>query len=87
LAARVAPERKPFSAPRLRQRGFWCKFQLARAAFDRAMKSCVQAFLEQVLVSVACNGRHSLKERLAPWLLMMRRKITERAIWGTARRL
>jgi Crp-like helix-turn-helix domain len=25
-----------------------------------------------VLVSVACNGRHSLKERLARWLLMMR---------------
>jgi len=31
-----------------------------------------QAFLEQVLVSVACNGAHSLKERLARWLLMMR---------------
>jgi|SRR5579859_3414942 len=30
-----------------------------------------QAFLEQVLVSVACNGTHSLKERLARWLLMM----------------
>ena len=27
---------------------------------------------EQVLVSVACNGTHSLKERLARWLLMMR---------------
>jgi hypothetical protein len=25
-----------------------------------------------VLVSVACNGRHNLKERLARWLLMMR---------------
>jgi DNA-binding transcriptional ArsR family regulator len=55
---------------------------MSRAAFDRAMKSMpsfrslmfayVQAFLEQVLVSVACNGRHSLKERLARWLLMMR---------------
>jgi CRP-like cAMP-binding protein len=32
----------------------------------------VQAFLEQVMVSVACNGAHSLKERLARWLLMMR---------------
>ena len=55
--------------------------KMPRAAFDRAMKSpsfrglmfaYVQAFLEQVLVSVACNGRHSLKERLARWLLMMR---------------
>ena len=55
---------------------------MSRAAFDRAMKSMpafrglmfayVQAFLEQVLVSVACNGRHNLKERLARWLLMMR---------------
>jgi hypothetical protein len=28
--------------------------------------------IEQVMVSVACNGAHSLKERLARWLLMMR---------------
>jgi len=32
----------------------------------------MQAFLEQVLVSVACNGAHSLKQRLARWILMMR---------------
>ena len=32
----------------------------------------VQAFLEQVLVSAACNGSHGVKERLARWLLMMR---------------
>jgi hypothetical protein len=31
-----------------------------------------EAFLEQVMVSVACNGAHSLKQRLARWLLMMR---------------
>jgi CRP-like cAMP-binding protein len=36
------------------------------------MFAYVQAFLEQVLVSGACNGAHSLKERLARWLLMMR---------------
>ena len=36
------------------------------------MNAYVQAFLEQVLVSVACNGAHSLKQRLARWLLMMR---------------
>jgi CRP-like cAMP-binding protein len=56
--------------------------KMSRATFERAMKSMpsfrglmlayVQAFLEQVLVSVACNGRHSLKQRLARWLLMMR---------------
>ena len=55
---------------------------MSRAAFTRAMGSMpsfrrltyayVQAFLEQVLVSVACNGAHTLKERLARWLLMMR---------------
>ena len=36
------------------------------------MFAYVQAFLEQILVSGACNGAHSLKERLARWLLMMR---------------
>src|SRR5271157_1250887 len=56
--------------------------RMSRTVFTRAMGSMpsfrglmfayVQAFLEQVLVSVACNGAHSLKERLARWLLMMR---------------
>jgi CRP-like cAMP-binding protein len=56
--------------------------RMSRAAFARAMQSMpafrslmdayVQAFLEQVMVSVACNGAHSLKQRLARWLLMMR---------------
>src|SRR6202043_3975545 len=56
--------------------------KMSRAAFTRAMESMpsfrslmyayVQAFLEQVLVSGACNGAHSLKQRLARWLLMMR---------------
>ena len=55
---------------------------MSRVAFTRAMQSMpsfrnlmyayVQAFLEQVLVSVACNGAHSLKQRLARWLLTMR---------------
>jgi CRP-like cAMP-binding protein len=49
--------------------------KMSRAAFTRAMESMpsfrglmnayVQAFLEQVLVSVACNGAHSLKQRLS----------------------
>ena len=48
---------------------------MSRAAVTRAMESMpsfrglmnayVQAFLEQVLVSVACNGAHSLKQRLS----------------------
>src|SRR6202521_366151 len=56
--------------------------KMSRAAFTRTMGSMpsfralmyayVQAFLEQVMVSVACNGAHSLKDRLARWLLMMR---------------
>src|SRR5271169_419457 len=56
--------------------------RMTRAAFTRAMETMpsfhrlmyayAQAFLEQVLVSVACNGAHSLKQRLARWLLMMR---------------
>jgi CRP-like cAMP-binding protein len=56
--------------------------KMPRAAFTRAMRSMpsfrslmyayAQAFLEQVLVSVACNGAHSLKQRLARWLLMTR---------------
>jgi CRP-like cAMP-binding protein len=56
--------------------------KISRAAFMQAMDSMpgfrslmyayTQAFLEQVMVSVACNGAHSLRERLARWLLMMR---------------
>lgn len=56
--------------------------RMSRTAFMRAMESMpsfsslilayVQAFQEQVLVSGACNGAHSVKERLARWLLMMR---------------
>jgi CRP-like cAMP-binding protein len=41
-------------------------------AFRALMYSYLQAFLEQVLVSVGCNGAHSLKQRLARWLLAMR---------------
>jgi CRP-like cAMP-binding protein len=56
--------------------------KMSRATFVRAMESMpsfrnlmsayVHAFLEQVLVSVPCNGAHSLKQRMARWLLMMR---------------
>ena len=40
--------------------------------FRNLMQAHVHAFLEQVMVSVACNSAHSLNERLARWLLMMR---------------
>jgi CRP-like cAMP-binding protein len=56
--------------------------RISRTAYSRAVESIpsfrvlmyryAEAFLEQVMVSVACNGAHSLKERLARWLLMMR---------------
>ena len=64
--------------------------KMSRVAFIRAMDSMpsfrnlmftyVHAFLEQVLVSVACNGAHSLKERLARWLLMMRDRSDDDAL-------
>src|SRR5450830_1685883 len=67
--------------------------KMSRAAFTRAMGSMPsfrglmyaysQAFLEQVMVSVACNGAHSLKERLARWLLMMRDRCDEDALQST----
>jgi CRP-like cAMP-binding protein len=41
-------------------------------SFRGLMFAWVQSFLEQVLVSAACNGRHNLQERLARWMLMMR---------------
>ncbi len=64
--------------------------KMSRAAFTRAMgampsfrglmNAYAQAFLEQVMVSVACNGAHSLKQRLARWLLMMRDRGDEDAL-------
>ena len=61
--------------------------KMSRPAFTRAMESIpsfrnlmyayVHAFLEQVMVSAGCNGAHSLKERLARWLLMMRDRSDE----------
>jgi CRP-like cAMP-binding protein len=64
--------------------------KMSRAAFMRAMRSVpafrslmfayVHAFLEQVLVSVACNGAHGLNQRLARWLLMMRDRCDDDAM-------
>jgi CRP-like cAMP-binding protein len=64
--------------------------KMSRVAFTRAMESMpsfrklmyayVQAYLEQIMVSVACNGAHSLKQRLARWLLMMRDRSDDDAL-------
>jgi CRP-like cAMP-binding protein len=64
--------------------------KISRAAFTAAVQSMppfrslmyahAQAFLEQVMVSVACNGAHSLKQRLARWLLMMRDRSDDDAL-------
>src|ERR1700731_1420102 len=64
--------------------------KMSRAEFTQAMGSMpsfrnlmyayVQAFLEQILVSVACNGAHSLKQRLARWLLTMRDRSDDDAL-------
>jgi CRP-like cAMP-binding protein len=64
--------------------------KMSRAAFTRALGSMpslrnlmyayVHGFLEQVLVSGARNGAHSLKERLARWLLMMRDRSDDDAL-------
>ena len=64
--------------------------RMARASFTRALASMpsfqgliyayAQAFLEQILVSVACNGAHTLRQRLARWLLMMRDRSDDDAL-------
>jgi CRP-like cAMP-binding protein len=53
-------------------RGAFADAMGAMPEFQSLMFKYVEAFLEQVLVSVACNGAHSLRQRLARWLLMMR---------------
>jgi len=61
----------PGSAARMSRAAFTWAMQ-SMPSFRSLMYAYVQAFLEQVMVSVACNGAHSLKQRLARWLLMMR---------------
>jgi CRP-like cAMP-binding protein len=61
----------PGTALKMRTRAFRHALQ-TMPSFDKLMHAYVQAFLEQVLVSGACNGAHSLKQRLARWILMMR---------------
>ena len=60
----------PGSAARMSRSAF-LRAMKAIPAFRNLMHAYVQAFMEQVLVSGACNGAHSVKQRLARWLLMM----------------
>jgi CRP-like cAMP-binding protein len=60
----------PGSAARMSRSAF-LRAMKAMPAFRNLMHAYVQAFMEQVLVSGACNGAHSVKQRLARWLLMM----------------
>lgn len=41
-------------------------------AFERQLFSAVQAVFYQVMISGACNGTHTTRQRLARWLLTMR---------------
>jgi CRP-like cAMP-binding protein len=61
----------PGSAAKMSRRAFMRAVE-SMPSFRGLMFTYAEAFIEQVLVSVACNGAHSLKQRLARWLLMMR---------------
>src|SRR5215510_5437636 len=60
----------PGTSAKMSRRAFAQAMQMP--AFQRLATAYVQAFLEQVMISAACNGAHTVKERLARWLLMMR---------------
>jgi CRP-like cAMP-binding protein len=61
----------PGSAARM-SRSTFMRALASMPSFRSLMQAYAHAFLEQVMVSVACNGAHGLTERLARWLLMMR---------------
>ena len=69
----------PGSATKMSRANF-ARAMASMPSFRNLMSAYIQAFLEQVLVSVACNGAHSLKQRLARWLLMMRDRTDEDAL-------
>jgi CRP-like cAMP-binding protein len=48
--------------------------------FRSLMYAYTHALLWQVMVSVACNGTHSLSQRLSRWLLMMRDRSDDDAL-------
>jgi CRP-like cAMP-binding protein len=69
----------PASAARM-SRSEFARAMESMPSFRNVMSAYIQAFLEQILVSVACNGAHNLKQRLARWLLMMRDRSDEDAL-------
>lgn len=69
----------PGSATRMSRNAF-VHVMKTMPSFRNLINAYVQAFMEQVLVSVACNGAHSLKQRLARWLLMMDDRSDERIL-------
>ena len=75
FGARVSPSRLLVQIPGLATRMprdvfMWAMEEMP--SFRALMHAYAQAFLEQVLVSVACNGAHNLSQRFARWLMMMR---------------
>ena len=66
----------PGSATRMTRRVFTQACE-SMPAFRSLMYAYSEAFIEQVLVSVACNGAHNLQQRLARWILMMRDRCDE----------
>jgi len=61
----------PGSAAKMTRQAF-VRAMDAMPTFLKLVQSHVLAFLEQVMVSAACNGAHNVRQRLARWLLMMR---------------
>jgi len=75
FGARVSPSRLLVQIPGIAMRlprDVFIRAMETMPAFRVLMHAYAQAFLEQVLVSVACNGSHSLDQRFARWLMMMR---------------
>jgi CRP-like cAMP-binding protein len=75
LGARISPSRLlvqiPGVATRMPREVFMWAID-GMPSFRFLMYAYAQAFLEQVLVSVACNGAHNLNQRFARWLMMTR---------------
>jgi CRP-like cAMP-binding protein len=69
----------PGTAAKMSGRAFAQAMQ-TMPAFQSVATAYVQAFLEQVMISVACNSAHNVKERLARWLLMMRDRSDDDAL-------
>jgi CRP-like cAMP-binding protein len=61
----------PGTAAKMKRTSF-ARAMASMPPFQSLMYTYVHAVLEQVLVSDACSGGHTLKQRLARWLLMMR---------------